>query len=39
MIVRPNRAANFSPVNYETKAARWKKLWPEIRVLPADAAL
>ena len=38
MIVRPNRAANFSPVNYETKAARWKKLWPEIRVLPADAA-
>ena len=38
MIVRPNRAANFLPVNYETKAARWKKLWPEIRVLPADAA-
>ncbi len=37
MIVRPNPGANFSPVNYEKKAARWKALWPEITVLPAEA--
>jgi hypothetical protein len=37
MIVRPNPGANFSPVNYERKVARWKALWPEIAVLPADA--
>ncbi|SDT15649.1 nucleotidyltransferase family protein [Bradyrhizobium canariense] len=37
MIVRPNRAANFSTANYEAKAARWKALWPEITVLPAEA--
>jgi hypothetical protein len=36
MIVRPNPGANFSAANYQTKAARWKKLWPEITVLPAD---
>jgi hypothetical protein len=36
MIVRPNPGANFSAVNYEAKAARWKTLWPEITVLPAD---
>jgi uncharacterized protein len=35
MIVRPNPGTNFSPVNYENKAARWKTLWPEITVLPA----
>jgi hypothetical protein len=37
MIVRPNPGANFSPANYEKKAARWKALWPEITVLPANA--
>jgi hypothetical protein len=37
MIVRPNPGANFSTVNYENKAARWKALWPEITVLAADA--
>ena len=37
MIVRPNPAPNFSPANYAAKAARWKKLWPEITVLPATA--
>ena len=37
MIVRPNPGANFSPVNYEKKAARWKALWPEVTVLPAEA--
>jgi hypothetical protein len=37
MIVRPNPGANFSAANYQTKAARWKKLWTEITVLPADA--
>lgn len=36
MIVRPNPGANFSAANYAVKAARWKKLWPEITVLPAD---
>ncbi len=37
MIVRPNRSANFSAANYAAKAARWKALWPEITVLPAEA--
>ena len=36
LIVRPNRTANFSAAKYETKAARWKKLWPEIVVLEAE---
>ena len=26
---------NFSVENYAAKAARWKKLWPEVTVLPA----
>lgn len=38
MIVRPNPGPNFSAANYAAKAARWKELWPEITVLPADAA-
>jgi hypothetical protein len=37
MIVRPNPGPNFSAANYEAKAARWKMLWPELTVLPADA--
>jgi uncharacterized protein len=37
MIVRPNPGPNFSAANYAAKAARWKALWPEITVLPADA--
>jgi uncharacterized protein len=37
MIVRPNPGANFSAANYAAKAERWKKLWPEITELPADA--
>ncbi|MGJ4940086.1 nucleotidyltransferase family protein [Bradyrhizobium sp. HKCCYLS1011] len=36
MIVRPNRTANFSAANYAAKAARWKTLWPEIRVIAPD---
>jgi hypothetical protein len=36
MIVRPNPGPNFSAANYGKKAARWKKLWPEIMVLPVD---
>ena len=36
MIVRPNPGPNFSAANYGKKAARWKKLWPELTVLPAD---
>ena len=37
LIVRPNPGLNFSAANYEAKATRWKMLWPELRVLPADA--
>lgn len=37
MIVRPNPGANFSAANYEAKAIRWKALWPEIWVMPAEA--
>jgi hypothetical protein len=36
LIVRPNMTANFSVVNYERKAARWKTLWPEVTVLGVD---
>jgi len=36
-IVRPNRTANFSARNYAAKVSRWKTLWPEIVVHPADA--
>jgi hypothetical protein len=39
LIVRPNPGPNFSPANYEAKAARWKALWPELTVLPVDGAL
>ena len=35
MIVRPNRRSNFRRELYEEKAARWKTLWPELKVLPA----
>jgi uncharacterized protein len=37
MIVRPNPGPNFSAANYAAKAARWKALWPELTVLPAEA--
>jgi uncharacterized protein len=37
MVVRPDHGPNFSAANYLAKAARWKKLWPEITVLPAEA--
>lgn len=33
LIVRPNRAPNFSAANYAAKAARWKALWPELTVI------
>jgi len=36
LIVRPNRAPNFSAANYAAKAARWKTLWPEITVIAAE---
>ena len=36
LIVRPNHGASFSKANYAAKAARWKALWPEITVLPAE---
>jgi hypothetical protein len=37
LIVRPNLTANFSAANYAAKAARWKSLWPELTVMPADS--
>ncbi|RXH21442.1 hypothetical protein XH99_23660 [Bradyrhizobium nanningense] len=36
LIVRPNRALNFSVANYAAKAARWKTLWPELTVIAAE---
>jgi hypothetical protein len=36
MVVLPNPGPNFSAANYAVKAARWKRLWPEVTVLPAD---
>ena len=36
LIVRPNPGPNFSAAAYSAKAARWKKLWPELTVLPAE---
>ncbi len=36
LVVRPNRTANFSATSYEIKTKRWKALWPELTILPAD---
>ncbi|ETR77207.1 hypothetical protein X566_05925 [Afipia sp. P52-10] len=36
MIVRPNLTPNFSAEAYAQKAARWKSLWPELTVIPAE---
>ncbi len=36
MIVRPNPGPNFSSDGYARKAARWKKCWPELTILPPD---
>lgn len=36
LIVRPNRALNFSAANYAAKATRWKSLWPELTVIAAE---
>jgi uncharacterized protein len=36
MIVRPNPGPNFSAENYRMKAARWKRLWPELRVIEVE---
>ena len=35
MIIRPNRAPNFSAAQYAEKAGRWKVVWPELTVMPA----
>ena len=35
LIVRPNPGPNFSAVNYAAKAARWRRLWPELTVIAA----
>jgi hypothetical protein len=36
MIVRPNPTPNFRADRYFEKAARWKSLWPELTILPAE---
>ena len=36
MIARPNPGSNFSATRYQAKTARWKGLWPELTVLPAE---
>ena len=36
MIVRPNLTPNFIAARYEEKALRWKSLWPELTILPAN---
>jgi hypothetical protein len=36
MIVRPNLTANFRADRYFEKAARWKSVWPELTILPAE---
>ena len=33
MIVRPNRAPNFSATHYAAKARRWSACWPELSVI------
>lgn len=35
LIVRPNPGPNFSRTNYAAKAAKWKRLWPEITIVEA----
>lgn len=35
MIARPNPGPNFSAANYAMKVARWKRVWPEIRLMEA----
>ncbi len=34
LVVRPNRASPAPREVYETKAARWSAVWPELTVLP-----
>jgi len=36
LIVRPNHTANFRADRYFEKATRWKSLWPELTILPAE---
>ena len=36
LVVRPNPGPNFSAANYAAKAARWKRLWPEVEVMDVE---
>jgi hypothetical protein len=36
MIVRPNLTSNFRSDRYFEKTARWKSIWPELTILPAE---
>jgi hypothetical protein len=35
LLITPNRAANFSRERYLEKAARWRSLWPELKLIEA----
>jgi hypothetical protein len=36
-VVRPNLAPNFSAEAYRTKSARWRALWPELKLHGSEA--
>ena len=38
LVARPNLTPNFSAEAYRIKTARWLALWPELTVMPAEAA-
>src|SRR5476649_757528 len=35
LTIRPNGTPNFHPARYREKAERWRRLWPELTILPA----
>jgi hypothetical protein len=39
LVVRPNPTPNFSAQAYRIKTARWMALWPELTIMPPDAAV
>jgi len=38
LIVRPNLCPNFRADRYAEKAARWKRCWPELTVVPVSGS-
>ena len=39
MIARPNVTPNYAPEKYLAKVTRWKEMWSELDVRPAEPAL